>query len=211
MQASRTDFWVALTTALAMLVLRVEIAILLGTGLSLVAFLYRTAHPAMRTMGFDTMAPERRFVVRDDTPGALPECPHIKLLRMEGSIYFGAAAHVADTLHALRTQPEAQKHLLVMAKSMNFIDVAGDAVWLDELRARRAMGGDLYFHRPRPQVMAMWQRTGFLAVLGRDHIYPDKRTAIAAIYARLGPDACAGCPARATWECAACAATRTGT
>jgi sulfate permease, SulP family len=206
--ASRTDFWVALSTAAAMLLLRVEIAILLGTGLSLVAYLYRTAYPAMRTMGFDTMAPERRFVVRDDTPGALPECPHIKLLRMEGSVYFGAAAHVADTLHALRERPDAQKHLLVMAKSMNFIDGAGDAVWQQELRARRAMGGDLYFHRPRPQVMQMWQRTGFLDALGRDHIYPDKRTAIAAIYTRLDPALCAACRSRVTWGCAARAAAK---
>jgi SulP family sulfate permease len=128
---------------------------------------------------------------------------------MEGSVYFGAAAHVADTLHALRALPDAPKHLLVMAKSMNFIDVAGDTVWHDELRARRAMGGDLYFHRPRPQVMAMWQRTGFLDALGRDHVYPDKRTAIASIYARLGPAACTGCRSRATWECAAHAARET--
>lgn len=201
--ASRTDFWVAAATTLAMLVLRVEIAILLGTGMSLVAYLYRTAYPAMRTMGFDTLTAERRFVVRDDTPGALSECPHIKLLRMEGSVYFGAAAHVSDTLHALRAQPQAQRHLLVMAKSMNFIDQAGDAVWQQELRARRAMGGDLYFHRPRPQVMQMWQRSGFLDALGRDHIYPDKRTAIAAIYARLDPALCASCSARSTWECVA--------
>ncbi|MBE7416170.1 MAG: SulP family inorganic anion transporter [Ideonella sp.] len=200
--ASRTDFWVALATAASMLVLRVETAILLGTGMSLVAYLYHTSRPAMRTMGFDTMAPHRRFVVRDDTSDALPECPHIKLLRMEGSVYFGAAAHVADTLHALREQPRAQKHLLVMAKSMNFIDAAGDAVWQRELRVRRAMGGDLYFHRPRPQVMRMWQRTGFLDALGRDHIHPDKRSAIAAIYDRLDPALCATCTARVTWECA---------
>jgi SulP family sulfate permease len=141
-------------------------------------------------------------VVRDDTPGVLPECPHIKLLRMEGSVYFGAAAHVADTLHALRHRPHAQKHLLVMAKSMNFVDAAGDAVWQQELRARRAMGGDLYFHRPRPQVMQMWRRTGFLDALGRDHIHPDKRTAIAAIYARLDPALCQACPSHVTWECA---------
>lgn len=206
--ASRTDFWVALATAASMLVLRVETAILIGTGMSLVAYLYHTAYPAMRTMGFDSMAPDRRFVVRDDTPGALPECPHIKLLRMEGSVYFGAAAHVADTLHALRQRPDAQKHLLVMAKSMNFIDAAGDAVWQRELRARRAIGGDLHFHRPRPQVMQMWQRTGFLDALGRDHIHPDKRSAIAAIYERLDPALCAACTARVTWECAQRAAAR---
>ena len=43
---------------------------------------------------------------------------------------------------------------------------------------RGAMGGDLYFHRPRPEVMAMWRRTGFLQRLGEDHIFPDKATAL---------------------------------
>ena len=57
--------------------------------------------------------------MRDDTPGALPECPQLKLLRMEGEIYFGAATHVAEHLHALRQNHPGQKHLLVMSKSMN--------------------------------------------------------------------------------------------
>jgi SulP family sulfate permease len=204
--ASRTDFWVATTTAVTMLVVRVEMAILIGTGLSLVAYLYRTSRPAMRTMGFDSMEPSRRFVVVDDEPHALPECPQIKLLRMEGPVYFGAASHVADTLHALRERHPGQRHLLVMAKSMNFIDVAGDAVWRDELRARRAMGGDLWFHRPRPQVLQMWRRTGFLALLGEDHVFPDKATALARIYARIDPEVCRRCTARVTWECATRAA-----
>ncbi|MFX7663296.1 sodium-independent anion transporter, partial [Acinetobacter baumannii] len=77
-------------------------------------------------------------------PEALPECPQLKLLRMEGSGYFGAAAQVAQRLQDLRSGPEAPRHLLVMAKSMNFIDLAGAQVWEDELAARRAMGGDLY-------------------------------------------------------------------
>ena len=60
---------------------------------------------------------------------------------------------------------------------------------------RGAMGGDLYFHRPRPEVMAMWRRTGFLQRLGEDHIFPDKATALHAIYARLDRAVCAGCQA----------------
>lgn len=116
-------------------------------------------------------------------------------------MYFGAAAHVAQRLHELRAAPDAPRHLLVMAKSMNFIDMAGAEVWEDELAARRAMGGDLYFHRPRPEVMAMWRRTGFLQRLGEDHIFPDKATALHAIYARLDRTVCAGCQARIFWEC----------
>ena len=234
---SRIEFGVALATLLATVTIRLEMAILLGTLLSLMSFLYRTSKPAMRTMGFDGWGPERQFVVlneeRSDADakqgprdrlclpegaaapsrgsesypvervGAhfLPECPQLKLLRMEGEVYFGATQHVADTLYNLRHMPQPQKHLLVMGKSMNFIDLAGAELWEAELNARRAMGGDLYFHRPRPEVIQMWQTTGFTRLLGPAHQFPDKRTAIAAIFQKLDPKICQACTARIFWEC----------
>lgn len=200
-QLDRTDFAIALLTLAATLLLRLETAILLGTGLSLVAYLYMTSRPAMREMGFDQPGAARRFIVRADTPQALPACPQLRLLRMEGAIYFGAAAHVSDQLHQLRQAEPQQKHLLVMAKSMNFIDLAGAEVWETELRERRRLGGDLWFHRPRPQVLELWQRTGFLARLGAGHVFPDKRQAIATIHARLDRERCASCSAKVFWEC----------
>lgn len=200
---------IAAATLAATVTIRMEVAILLGTVLSLMVYLHRTSRPAMRTMGFDSRGLDRRFVVLeaprngagDAPPDTLPECPQLKLLRMEGSVYFGAAAHVAQRLQELRTGPDAPRHLLVMAKSMNFIDLAGAQVWEDELAARRAMGGDLYFHRPRPEVLAMWRRTGFLDRLGADHVFPDKATALHAIYAKLDRGICAGCQAKVFWEC----------
>jgi SulP family sulfate permease len=218
---SRSDFGVALATMVATVTIRLEIAILLGMILSLMSFLYRTSKPAMRTMGFDSRGLDRQFVVVDNSvdagidavpaqkaetpadvlPHALPECPQLKLLRMEGEVYFGATQHVADILHALRTQPQPQKHLLVMGKSMNFIDLAGAELWEAELAARRAMGGDLYFHRPRPEVIRMWRKTGFTSVLGPEHQFPDKFTAIATIFSKLDPEICRRCTARIFWEC----------
>ena len=217
---SRSDFGVAMTTLLATVTIRLEIAILLGMILSLTSFLYRTSRPAMRTMGFDSRAPERQFVVIDSSVDAtenrptanpdeasepvlqaLPECPQLKLLRMEGAVYFGAVQHVSDTLHALRSQPNPQKHLLVMGKSMNFIDLAGAELWEAELAARRAMGGDLYFHRPRPEVIRMWRKTGFTRLLGPEHQFPDKRTAISAIFGKLDYEICRHCTARIFEEC----------
>ena len=211
---SRSDFAVALATLVATVTIRLEMAILLGMLLSLMLFLYRTSRPAMRSMGFDSRAPDRQLVVIDapvypidpiDADGpphqALPECPQLKLLRMEGEVYFGATQHVADILHALRSQPNPQKHLLVMAKSMNFIDLAGAELWAAELAARRAMGGNLYFHRPRPEVIRMWRKTGFTNLLGPDHQFPDKATAIAAIFRKLDPEICRHCSARIFREC----------
>jgi len=199
----RTEFAIAAATFVATVSIRIELAILFGTILSLMSYLHRTSRPAMRTMGFDTMAPERQFVVVDDAPRALAECPQLKLLRMEGSIYFGATQHVGDRLHDLRQGSVAPKHLLVMAKSMNFLDAAGAELWQDELERRRAGGGDLYFHRPRPQVVELWERIGFMQALGRDHIFPDKRSAIQTIFDRLDRGICATCHVRLFWECQA--------
>ena len=240
---SRTDFFVALATAVATVTIRLETAILLGMILSLMSFLWRTSRPAMRTMGFDSRSGSRQFVVIDplptdpvglgttasnsgspqtplastggslrqaqddgrSRPRHLQECPQLKLLRMEGEVYFGATQYVADILHALRHEATppfgVQKHLLVMGKSMNFIDLAGAELWEAELSARRAMGGDLYFHRPRPEVIAMWRKTGLTRVLGPEHQFGDKRVAIATIFDKLDKDICSRCTARIFWEC----------
>lgn len=200
-RVQRSECMIALATMVATVAIRMEIAILLGTLLSLLAYLHRTSRPAMRTMGFAAHDPGRHFVVLKDTPDALPECPQLKMLRMEGSVYFGAVPHVADRLQVLRGLPDAPRHLLIMARSMNFIDHAGALVWEGELRKRRDAGGDLYFHQPRPEVMQMWRKLGFIDRLGEDHLFPDKHAAIAAIYERLDPDICARCTARIFREC----------
>jgi sulfate permease, SulP family len=208
----RREFGIAAATLAATLALRLEIAILAGVMLSFVAYLYRTAHPAMRTMGFAAQGPGRPFVVIDPDPPVsageplaapkpLPECPQLKLLRMEGSVWFGAVPHVAEHLRALRRDHPGQRHLLVMVKSMNFIDLAGADLWDEELLRRRALHGDLYFHRPRPPVVQMWRATGFSARLGADHVFADKRSALAHIVARLDDEVCARCTVRLFDEC----------
>ena len=196
---SRQDFGIALVTGLATMTIRIEMAILLGTILSLVTYLYRTSRPFVRVMGFDSTERDRPFVARADVPAPLSECPQLKMIRMEGEVYFGAVPHVADQLRDLRAEPA--KQLLVMAKSMNFIDVAAAELWRDELSQRRAAGGDLYFHRPRPPVLALWQRVGFHAELGADHVFANKRIAIATIFDKLDRGICATCTVRVFEEC----------
>jgi sulfate permease, SulP family len=203
---SRQDFAIAAVTALATMTIRIEMAILLGTILSLVTYLYRTSRPFMRVMGFDLAIADgahrdRPFVVRADVPAALPECPQLKMIRMEGEVYFGAVPYVADQLRDLRAPPAAAKHLLVMAKSMNFIDVPAADLWRAELETRRASGGDLYFHRPRPPVLELWRRVGYTQQLGADHIFPTKRIAIATIFERLDRGVCKRCAVRVFEEC----------
>jgi SulP family sulfate permease len=198
---SRTDFAIAAITFASMLALPFHIAIGIGTLLSLGAYLHRTSHPGVRPVVPDPDSPARTFKRRDEFAEPPPECPQLKLLRMEGSIYYAATAHVNAELHAIRTAAPLQKHLLVMAKSMNFVDLAGADLWEAELKDRRKVGGDLYFHRPRTAVLKTWTDTGFIERLGTDHIFQSKGEAISHIFGRLNPDICRQCTARIFLEC----------
>ncbi|SCU74311.1 Sulfate transporter [Cupriavidus necator] len=202
-RVSRIEFAIALGTFFATLLIRLEMAILLGITLSLVAYLYRASRPAVRSLVLDPDHPERRFIPLDESPQSPVECPQLKLLRIEGAIFFGAAQYVRDRLHWLRAANPGQTHLLVMSNSMDFIDMAGAEVWEGELTERRAAGGDVYFHRPRTQVLQTWGHSGFHAKLGNNHIFPTKGQALRTIIDELNADICASCRVRIFKECGA--------
>jgi SulP family sulfate permease len=91
-----------------------------------------------------------------------------------------------------------------MVKSMNFIDLAGDRVWRAEFQRRRSEGGKLYFHRPRSRVIAVWERSGFLAELLAEHrIFRSKSEALSTIVPSLEQAICRNCQARIFLECPA--------
>jgi SulP family sulfate permease len=50
-------------------------------------------------------------------------------------------------------------------------------------------------------VIEAWQRVGFIAALGEDHVFADKRSALAAIVPRLDGETCAKCSVRCFEEC----------
>ena len=49
--------------------------------------------------------------------------------------------------------------------------------------------------------MELWQRSGFLQEMGRDHVFPDKHVAIATIVPKLDLGICARCTVKLFDEC----------
>jgi SulP family sulfate permease len=199
-RVNKADFCVAAITGGGLLFLPFQQAILIGCAISLLLYLHCTAHPGVRTLVPNPAVPGRTFTPIEEFATPMVECPQLKLVRIEGAIYFGAAGYVSQRLHNMRHMT-TQKHLLVMVKSMNFIDLAGAEVWEQELTARRAMGGDLYFHRPRNPVRELWQKIGFDVRLRPENIFGTKREAVASIYTQLDRTICASCVARIFAEC----------
>jgi len=199
-RTSRGSLAVIAATFLATLLLPIQYAVLTGVFVSLLLYLYRTSRPTMRSLVPDPRHPNRKFA---EVKGELRECPQTKILRIEGSIYFGAVNHVETHFETLREVRPEQKHLLVMAKSINFVDMAGAEALVTEARRRRASGGGLYFYSLRQPVESVLRRGGYIHEIGEDNIFHSRGQAIAGVFARLDRSICARCTARIFLECQA--------
>jgi len=102
-----------------------EKGIFLGIIVSLIFYLYRTSRPSIRSLApiaGEKFNPNRKFInVGPDAPG----CPQMEMVRMEGSIFFGAVEHVKQTLKQIDEYDPAKKHVMVFSRAVNFIDLAG--------------------------------------------------------------------------------------
>ena len=75
-----------------------------------------------------------------------------------------------------------QKHLLVLARSVSYLDVAGAEMLareLRELRMRRAAGGRVCFHQVKDGPMEILRRGGYRDEIGEENFFQSKSEAIA--------------------------------
>lgn len=193
-RTSRREGVIMLVTFLTGLLVDLEFAIIAGVLFSLIAYLHRTSQPLIIDVKPDP-APDSYHFTADS---GLPDCPQAKMVRVNGSIYFGAVDHVAKAFAAIDAR---QKHLVVIASGINFIDVAGAEMLVAEARRRRALGGGLYFYRMKDEVRRLLERGGYLNALGPENVFPVKHKVIAAIYPRFDVEICRNCTRRIFAEC----------
>jgi SulP family sulfate permease len=184
-------------------VIDLEKGIFFGILVSLIFYLAKTSRPAIRPVvpvAEDTDNPRRKFVVET---GAEPACPQLKMLRIEGSIFFGAVDHIQHAFAAVDEHVPSQKHLLVFSKGINTIDLAGAELLAGEAKRRRKLGGALYLCGVRDAACDMLKRGGYQTDIGEGNVFAHKPDAIAGIYPRLNSDLCRTCTARIFRECQA--------
>jgi SulP family sulfate permease len=187
-----------LATFAATLFLPLAYAVFAGVGISLLFYLRRTSRPPVKFLVPDPNHAARKFI---ESKPPLVECPQLKIIRIEGSIYFGAVHHVSRILSSLAQNSPRQKHWLLMSKSINIIDVPGAEMLTIELRKRRQCGGDLYFYSLRESPRQALLKNGFLAELGEDHCFETRSSAVQHIYDKLDKKICETCTAKIFLEC----------
>ena len=197
LKTSLADSVILVVTFLATLFLELEFAILFGVMLSLLLYLNQTSHPRVVSRVPDPHHPLRSFV----TNSFLPECPQLKIVRIDGSLFFGAINHVQEQLRQLFRASSEQKNFLLIFAGVNFVDMAVADFIVDLIKKEQEKGEKLYFCEiKRPELDAL-QQGGEWDILSADNVFELKNEAVAAIFKRLDRDICARCQARIFLEC----------
>lgn len=197
LKSSRPESLIMGTTFFSTLFLELEFAIFLGVLLSLVLYLNRTAHPKVLAR-IPNPRDRRRTFITDPT---LPECPQLKIVRIDGSIFFGAIPHVEEQLRTMHKRHPDQKHLFLVFSGINFIDMAGADFLAELVEKEKKEGGLLYLYDIKTPVCEEILREGYLDLIGANNIFDSKDEALSEIFKRLDRDICRRCTARIFLEC----------
>ncbi|GLK87272.1 SulP family inorganic anion transporter [Pseudomonas turukhanskensis] len=125
-RVSRSEFVVMLLTLAATLLLELQTAIYAGVLASLFFYLKRTSQPRVQ-----------QWVDGDE-----------EILRLEGSIFFGACHFVQ-----LRLQRSTARRVVIEGQHMNFIDYAGVTMLHQEARRLRGLGRSLCLRNAKAQIV----------------------------------------------------------
>ncbi len=196
---SKRETTILVTTFLATLFVELEFAIYVGVMLSLIIYLMRTSTPAVVSRIPDPGAHNRHFVSDPE----LPECPQLKIVRIDGSLYFGAVDHIHEQLHRIEQSSPTQKHLLLVGNGINFVDLAGAELLAAESKRRKAQDGGLYLVKFKEEACSTLRRGGFRELIGAENIFVTKQQAIESIFRKLDAAVCARCKHNVFLECPA--------
>ena len=147
--------------------------ILVGAGLAIGLFLYRTMEPRIALLGLFRDGTLRDLRVHP----TLPTDDRIIVMRFDGQLYFANVSYFEDTiLAAVADHPDA-KYVLVIGDGINQLDASGEEVLHHLIDRLSANDISMVLSGLKRQVIQVMKRTSLWELLGRQ--------ALDAIYDRL--------------------------
>jgi SulP family sulfate permease len=181
-RAHRHDGIAALVTFAATLVFapHLDKGILLGAGLAVVLYLYRTMKPRVVVLG---RHPDG--VLRDADLHGLPLSEHLVAVRFDGQLYFANTPYFEAAILDVAARFPKARQILVVADGINQMDASGEEA-VRHLNARlREAGVTLSFSGLKRQVLEVMERTGLIEKIGRDNLFASEDDALEALAKRI--------------------------
>jgi SulP family sulfate permease len=195
-KTSRSETVVLWVTLLGTLV-DLEKGIFFGILLSLAIYLFRVSRPSMVPVVPAKEEGAYHFVGAEDHP----QCPQLSMVRLNGAIFFGAVDHVQNSLQNIDEIEPQKKSVLIVARGISFVDVAGAEMLAQEARRRRKMGGGLYFYRCKEDIYQFLHKSDKLGDIGEENFFPTMANWVKPVYDKLDSEICRNCTARIFPEC----------
>jgi SulP family sulfate permease len=184
-KAQPHDGAVAVITFVLTLVMapHLDRGIIVGVGLSIGLFLYRSMRPRVAVLS--------RFhdgTMRDIEVHHLPTSPKISIMRFDGSLYFANAGYFeTKVLDVVAANPEL-RYIIIDGQAINQLDATGEEV-LHHLAERLEKNGiQLLVARMKKQFMDTIRKTGLVDTIGEDHFFSRIQFALDYAWNGLGPD-----------------------
>lgn len=179
-KSSGRELIVLFITLFGTLFFDLEFALLAGILTSFFFYMERTSKPNIAVLGADNKG-RLINIVRDDEA---KECSNLKIVRVDGSLYFGSIEKISSYFSMIYEDNEIQ-HVLIAADGINFIDLAA-AEWLtNEIKKWRKNRGGIYFAGLKTVSKEVLIKGGFIDKIGNNIFFKDKKTAIAEIHKKI--------------------------
>jgi SulP family sulfate permease len=180
-KASRHDGIAAIVTFVATLAAapHLDTGIMIGAGLAIGLYLYRTMSPRTVILG---RHPDG--TLRDTKVHNLPPSQVVTAVRFDGRLYFANVAFFEDAiLEAVAGNPEAP-YLLIVGDGINELDASGEEVIHHIVERMRSNGVVVLFAGLKKQVLDVMKATGLYDAIGEKGFYVTAERALEKIYSR---------------------------
>jgi SulP family sulfate permease len=154
-------------TTLGCWVVPLDQAIYLGVGISLVLFLRRARLLVICRIGVDARSRLREAWNGDEAQ----ECPQVRLLHVEGAMFFGAAGELETALREATLNPEVEV-LVLRLKRAQGLDVTSGDVLVRAASRLKEQGRRLLLVGMRPSAMVCLEQMGVVEAIGTEHFFP---------------------------------------
>lgn len=155
---AKSDFSAVVATLVATLTVGVETGLIVGVGVSLALYLYRTSRPHMAEVGLVVGSEHFRNVQRH----AVAVSPRVLSLRVDESLYFANSRALEDRINSTVASRHGLVHVILQCSAINDIDASAlESLEAIDLRLRGA-GVRLHLSEVKGPVMDRLRKTEFL-------------------------------------------------
>ncbi|MCB9008583.1 MAG: solute carrier family 26 protein [Ardenticatenaceae bacterium] len=166
-----------LVTFGAVLIWGVENGILLGVGLAMLLFIWRSSRPHVAVVGRLANSEIYRNVLRYQV-----QCwPEVVAVRIDESLYFANSKFLEDTVLGLVADQPEVSHFVLIGTAVNFIDASALETLESLLRQLKDAGVQLHLAAIKGPVLDRLRAIGFVEHLGEQFVHLTTHDAMRAI------------------------------